>query len=52
MPLAGFLTAPFIRPFRFSRLFWTYVITVIPFVLFFDGVVPVCGRIRKKSRHF
>jgi hypothetical protein len=39
MPLAGLLTAPFARPFRTSRLFWTYVIPVIPFVLFFDGVV-------------
>jgi hypothetical protein len=39
MPLAGFLTAPFIRPFRISRLFWAYVIPVIPFVLFFDGIV-------------
>ena len=39
MPLAGLLTAPFARPFRISRLFWTYVIPVIPFVLFFDGVV-------------
>jgi hypothetical protein len=39
MPLAGFLTAPFARPFRISRIFWTYVIPVIPFVLFFDGVV-------------
>ncbi|MDQ1411410.1 MAG: hypothetical protein QOJ41_3145, partial [Acidobacteriaceae bacterium] len=39
MPVAEFLTAPFARPFRISRLFWTYVIPVIPFVLFFDGVV-------------
>jgi hypothetical protein len=39
MPLAGFLTAPFARPFRISRIFWTYFIPVIPFVLFFDGVV-------------
>jgi O-antigen/teichoic acid export membrane protein len=39
MPLAGLLTAPFARPFRISRIFWTYVIPVIPFVLFFDGVV-------------
>ena len=39
MPLAGFLTAPFARPFRISRLFWTYVVPVIPFVLFFDGVI-------------
>jgi hypothetical protein len=39
MPLAGFLTAPFVRPFRFSRLFWTYLIPVIPFVLWFDGTL-------------
>jgi hypothetical protein len=39
MPLAGFLTAPFARPVRISRLFWTYIIPVIPFVLFFDGGV-------------
>jgi hypothetical protein len=39
MPLAGFLTAPFARPVRISRLFWTYIIPVIPFVLLFDGVV-------------
>jgi hypothetical protein len=39
MPLAGFLTAPFARPFRMARVFWTYFIPVIPFVLFFDGVI-------------
>src|SRR6202035_3124439 len=39
MPLAGFFTAPFAPPFRISRLFWAYVIPVIPFVLFFDGVI-------------
>jgi hypothetical protein len=37
--LGGFATAPFIRPFSISRLFWTYVIPVIPLVLLFDGVV-------------
>jgi hypothetical protein len=39
MPIAGFLTAPFTRPFRWSRLFWTYIVPVIPFVLYFDGVM-------------
>jgi hypothetical protein len=39
IPLAGFLTAPFVRPFLLSRIFWTYFIPVIPFVLFFDGVI-------------
>jgi hypothetical protein len=30
---------PWIRPFRWSRLLWTYVIPIIPLVLLFDGVV-------------
>ncbi len=36
--LALFFT-PFIRPFRWSRLLWTYVLPVIPMVLLFDGTV-------------
>jgi hypothetical protein len=48
MFFGGFLTAPFIRPFRFSRLCWTYLIPVIPFVLFFDGVVS-CLRAYSKD---
>lgn len=28
-----------IRPFRWSRLFWTYLLPVIPFVLWFDGLI-------------
>jgi hypothetical protein len=38
-PLLAALVVPFIRPFRWSRLFWTYVVPVIPFVLWFDGVL-------------
>ena len=34
-----FLFTPLIRPFRWTRLLWTYVVPVIPFVLLFDGVV-------------
>lgn len=41
-PIA-FLAIPLIRPFRWSRLFWTYVLPAIPAVLFFDGVVS-CWR--------
>lgn len=37
--LLAFFYTPFIRPFRWSRLFWTYVLPVIPLVLLFDGVV-------------
>jgi hypothetical protein len=28
-----------VHPFRWSRLFWTYIVPVIPVVLLFDGVV-------------
>jgi hypothetical protein len=34
-----FLHTPRIRPFRWSRLLWTYLIPVIPLILLFDGVV-------------
>lgn len=34
-----FILAPWIRPFRWSRLFWTYIIPAAPFVLFWDGIV-------------
>jgi hypothetical protein len=33
------LMTPFIRPFRWSRLFWTYLIPVVPMVSLFDGLV-------------
>ncbi|HEU5411638.1 MAG TPA: hypothetical protein VFU57_11500 [Candidatus Acidoferrales bacterium] len=39
MPLAAFALGPFIRPFRWSRILWTYLLPVIPFVVWFDGVV-------------
>lgn len=37
--LLMFLHTPRIRPFRWSRLLWTYLIPIIPLVLLFDGVV-------------
>jgi hypothetical protein len=39
IPIASWLFVPFRRPFRWSRLLWTYLIPVIPFVLLFDGLV-------------
>src|SRR5579863_6942916 len=38
-PIAAIAATPFIRPFTWSRLLWTYVIPVIPFVLLVDGVL-------------
>ncbi len=39
VPLFVLLMTPFIRPFRWSRLFWTYLIPVLPLAILFDGVV-------------
>jgi hypothetical protein len=39
MPVAGVVTAPIMRPLRITRLFWTWIVPVIPLVLFFDGVI-------------
>lgn len=37
--LMPFVFTPWIRPFRWSRLLWTYLVPVVPLVLLFDGVV-------------
>ncbi|MEP6915885.1 MAG: class I SAM-dependent methyltransferase [Acidobacteriota bacterium] len=44
VPLAVWLLTPVIRPFRWSRLFWTYLLPVVPAMILFDGVVS-CLRI-------
>ena len=38
-PLIVLLATPAIRPFRWSRLFWTYLVPVIPLAVLFDGIV-------------
>lgn len=38
-PLLVWLATPRLRPFSWTRLFLTYVIPVIPFVVCFDGIV-------------
>ncbi len=37
-PLSIPFLTPFFRPFSWGRLFWTYVIPVIPFCIVWDGV--------------
>ena len=39
IPVLVLLAAPFIRPWRWSRLAWTYLIPVAPFMIAFDAVV-------------
>jgi Fe-S-cluster formation regulator IscX/YfhJ len=40
-PIAVMLAVPFIRPFSWSRIFFTYIIPLIPFSLMWDGMVSV-----------
>jgi hypothetical protein len=38
-PLMVLLVTPLIRPFRWSRLLWTYLFPLVPLVTLFDGLV-------------
>ena len=38
-PIIVLLATPAIRPFRWPRLFWTYLVPVIPLAVLFDGIV-------------
>lgn len=38
-PLLVLLSTPFIRPLRWQRLFWTYLVPAIPLAVMFDGIV-------------
>jgi hypothetical protein len=38
-PIAVWLVTPFMRPFRWSRLFWTYPLPAVPLTCLWDGVV-------------
>ncbi len=38
-PVLALLLTPFFRPFRWGRLFWTYLVPVVPGVVLWDGVV-------------
>lgn len=40
-PVLLFLCTPFFRPFRISRLIFTYLIPVIPFCTLWDGIVSI-----------
>lgn len=38
-PISVLLTTPFIRPFKIGRLFFTYILPVVPFAVLWDGIV-------------
>ena len=39
MPLLVLLFTPLIRPFRLSRIVWTYLVPILPLIVLFDGIV-------------
>lgn len=41
LPVAQLLLTPFFRPFRFSRLFFTYLLPIIPLATMWDGSVSI-----------
>jgi hypothetical protein len=45
MPVLAWALTPGMRPFRWSRLLLTYLLPLVPFVVFWDGVVS-CFRTR------
>ena len=40
-PIIFFLFTPFIKPFRFSRIIFTYLVPLIPLCTIWDGVVSI-----------
>lgn len=40
-PIAFLLFTPFFKPFKFSRLFFTYILPLIPIYTVWDGVVSI-----------
>jgi hypothetical protein len=38
-PLAVWLSTPFMRPWLWRRLFWTYLIPLVPLTCLWDGLV-------------
>ena len=39
VPIFVLLATPFMRPFKWSRIFWTYVIPLVPLTCLWDGIV-------------
>lgn len=39
VPVITLFITPFIRPFKWSRLFFTYILPAIPLAIMFDGIV-------------
>ena len=47
--LSPLIFTPFLRPFRWSRLLFTYFVPIIPLVLLFDGIVSCMRSYRPRE---
>ena len=50
-PLVVLIVTPVIRPFRWSRLLWTYLPPLVPLVTLFDGLVSCLRTYSAKDLH-
>ena len=50
-PLAVLVMTPFIRPFSWTRLFFTYVVPIVPLVAWWDGIVSCLRTYSEKELH-
>jgi hypothetical protein len=48
-PIAFLLFTPFFKPFKFSRLLFTYIIPLIPLYTIWDGCVSIMRLYRPKE---
>ena len=45
----NFILSPFVRPFSWPRMFWTYIIPIVPVVTCWDGLISVLRTPRSKD---
>jgi hypothetical protein len=41
-PIFVLFATPFIKPFQLKRLVWTYLLPLVPFACWWDGLVSAC----------
>lgn len=50
-PINALLMTPFIRPFRFDRILFTYLIPILPLLIMWDGIVSVLRTYTESELH-
>lgn len=50
-PISVLFTTPFIRPFKIGRIFFTYIIPIVPIFVLWDGIVSSLRTYSVKEMH-